>query len=196
MSEAAQILHLLRRGDVEQKTAAVQQAGHFVFERDYFPEAAPLLMELLEQDLNPKISEEAAWALWKFKDARAIPVLLRAAQENRHSSVREKAIRSLGLLEAVEALPFLRKLAAEKKGPLSLRVASIAALGYYRDADLISLLSTRLKDKYEEVRKEAFASLNRFFRRDPKSFPLKILKKMQRFESKKGFWRFLWPTKL
>ncbi len=196
MNEAANIIHLLKRGDVEQKEEAVKAASLYVYDRSYFPEAFSLLIELLEQEITPKMAEEAAWALWKFKDAKAIPVLLKKAKEAKTIGVREKSIRALGLLESMEALPLLRELAlGGLKAPASLRVAAIAALGHYRDADLISLLSTRLKDKNEGVCKEALASLNRFLRRDPKNFPLKILKKMQRFESKKSFWRFLWPMK-
>ena len=195
MTETAQIIHFLKRGSVEQKTEAANQAGRFIYDREYFPEALPLLMELLERDLSPKISEEAAWALWKFKDPSAIPVLLKAATENKNMRVREKAIRSLGLLEAVEALPFLRKLAFGKKEPVLLQVAAIMALGFFKDNDMIPLLFRRIKSRDPLICKEAFASLNRFLRRDPKGFPLKILKKMQRFESKKSFWRFLWPMK-
>ncbi|MDP2599175.1 MAG: HEAT repeat domain-containing protein [Deltaproteobacteria bacterium] len=193
MSEAAQIIHLLKRGSVEQKEEAVKAASLYVYDRDYFPEALPLLMELLELETTPKIAEEAAWALWKFKDPKAVPVLLKKSKEAKTIGVREKAIRALGLLEATEALPYLRELAFGKKEPVFLKAGAIAALGFFKDADLVPPLFKQIKSRDFLVSKEALHALERFLRRDPKGFPLKILKKMKRFETKKSFWRFFWP---
>lgn len=191
MSEAAEILYLLKRGNVEQKEEAVKAASLYVYDRSYFPEALPLLMELLEQEPTPKIAEEAAWALWKFKDQKAVPVLLKKAKDAKTVGVREKAIRALGLLEATEALPFLREMAFRKnREPLSLKAAAITALGFFKDNDLIPHLLKQLKNRESLIRKEALNALERFFRRDPKSLSPKEMKKIlgvQTLPNKKGF---------
>lgn len=190
MNEAANIIHLLKWGGVEQKEEAVKAASLYVYDRNYFPEALPLLMELLEQEVTPKIAEEAAWALWKFKDPRAVPVLMRKAKEAKTIGVQEKSIRALGLLEASEALPFLRENAFGKnKIPIALRAAAIMALGFFKDNDLIPPLLKQLKNKDSFIREEALKALDRFFRRDPKSLSSKEIKKIfsVKIPRKKGF---------
>lgn len=180
MTEAAEIIHLLKRGSTEQKEEAVKAASLYIYDRNYFPEALPLLVELLEQEITPKIAEEAAWALWKFKDSKAIPVLLKKAREAKTVGVREKAIRALGLLEATEALGFLRELAfVNKKEPIFLKASAIAALGYYKDADLIPSLLKLSRHRSIVLRKEALQALGRFLRRDPKVIGKKELKKIK-----------------
>ncbi|MDO8527363.1 MAG: HEAT repeat domain-containing protein [Deltaproteobacteria bacterium] len=167
MNEAVEILSDLRRGDSEQKLRAIKQAGRFAFDRSYFPEAIPLLIELLEQEASPKIAAEAAWALWKFKDQRAIPVLLKKAKESCHPSVREKSIRSLGLLEAAEALPFIKEMALSSKTELVLKISAIQALGHFKEPQVVSILEKLLKSTEVSIRLEALCAIQRFLRRDP-----------------------------
>ncbi|MBI5300257.1 MAG: HEAT repeat domain-containing protein [Deltaproteobacteria bacterium] len=184
LNEAVRILLNLQHTDLEKRNEAIKQAGNFVEERTYFPEAVPLLIKLLEQEKHPKLAEEAAWALWKFKDSRAVPVLFKKAKTSAHLSLRKKSIRALGLLEAPEALPLLCHLVYDKS--YILRGTAIAALGHFKEPKLLSILEGAMEDESSYVRREAIAAFGRFLRRNPKPLTVSLSKKITRFLAQKN----------
>lgn len=168
MQQAIQIIRQLKEGNLAQKMAAIKEAGDFVEDRSYFPEAVPLLLKFLNQELHPQLAMEAAWTLWKFKDKRAVPLLLQKAKQGKHIGVREKAIRSLGLLEAKEAIVFFRSLIGSNGHRLPQeQAAAIFALGCFKEKKDLKIFKRSLKHPYPVCRQEALLTLLRFFRENP-----------------------------
>lgn len=179
LDEAVKILLSLQHVDLERRREAVKEAGVFAEERAYFPEAVPLLIRLADQEKNPKLAEEAAWALWKFGDRRAIPVLLKKAKTSGHLPLRKKAIRALGLLAFDESLPLLRRLVRDSS--FIVRGTAVAALGHFREPKLLPVLEGAMRDESSYVRREAIGALGRFLRRNPKHLNPSLLRKIIRF---------------
>lgn len=181
MQQAVQIIQDLRNGDPNQKIRAVKAAGAYVKAHSYFPEAVPLLIQLLNQDQFSRLAEEAAWALWKFKDKRAIPHLLKKAQGSPFPLIREKAIRALGLLTAKEALSFFReKLTANPFASAREKAAVVFALGFLKDPGDLKIVKKFLTHPSPLLRQETLWTLLRFYRQNAKHLSFFVIRKLFR----------------
>lgn len=92
--------------------------------RSQHPKAVPLLQAALAQRLPPEygvgvernaVARNAARALGKLGDGRAVPDLLSALEDD-DDGLREAAARALGELKAVEAVPILSRRLASGPG--------------------------------------------------------------------------------
>ena len=87
LKQAVQIIQHLKSEDYARKADAIWQAGFYVERYGYFPEAVPLLLPLLEQQEDPALATEAAWALLKFEET--VPLVLQKTKKSPHARLRD-----------------------------------------------------------------------------------------------------------
>lgn len=141
------------------------------------PEAVIPLTVTLASDADEAVRQEAAWALWKLRDGRAVPSLLKAVLDDHSPVVREKAARALGLLGATEAIPvMIDLLTLERHVPARLRAGIAAAFGHLADGALFDFIVAALRDPEPLVRYEGVRALGRFLNGFPEEISGRALK--------------------
>lgn len=151
----------LRIGSDDERSKIAQSFGDMaIIEGRKIIEAVYPLICAMKCDSSEMVRAEAAWALWKIGDSRAIDGLSWAMSRDPSPTVRERAIRALGLIGARASLPaMLNLLHLGRHLHAKIRAALISALGLIRDDSGFGAVLKAAKDIDPMVRYEAAKSL-------------------------------------
>jgi len=123
-----------------------------------------LIVVLQDQRKDPEVRKNAAEALGKIKDPRAVEPLIEALKD-KDFRVRWNAAEALGEIGDPKAVKPL--IAALKDKDSTVRLYAAEALGKIKDPRAVEPLITALKDEYSEVRWHAAWSLGEI--QDPRA---------------------------
>ncbi len=125
------------------------------------PSVEPLIVILKDKHSKSTGRENAAEALGRIGDSRAVEPLIDSL-ENDFSKVRENAAWALGMIKDIRAIPSLIAALKDKGDESSLvRSASAQALGAIKDYQAVEPLIKALRDKDSAVRRRAALALGK-----------------------------------
>lgn len=170
----------LRGGRRSERIRAARDLGEMAMASEQgIPDAVIPLTVTLTSDRDEMVRQEAAWALWKLRDARAVPALMTSLLDDVSASVREKAARSLGLMGAHEAVAvMLDLLTLDRHVASRVRAGMISAFGHLADPTLFDVVVKALQDAEPLVRYEGVRALGRFigrFSEEMTAYALKLV---------------------